>query len=203
MDDDDDEKLTTWLEAFKSLFKPISDSDIDNYCKEYVGSDLEKSDLKKAYVNGKGCINYIMEHVPFMSVEDEPRFNEIIKEWIKNEDVPDFPAYTNEPKSKRDRRHKKYARESKEADSIKKKMNKKDDENDLAMMIAKRQNERAKGFGSFMDQLAAAYADGEDEDDVVDFDALDKKVKKGKKKGPIGKPKKETPIKRGRVSKRK
>jgi hypothetical protein len=79
------------LEAFKTLFKPITDSDIDNYRREYVGkwkqekvhcetiencgilgSELEKTDLKKAYVNGKGCINYMMEHIPFMgkSIED-------------------------------------------------------------------------------------------------------------------------------------
>jgi DnaJ homolog subfamily C member 9 len=38
IDDDDDEKFgSTWLEAFKTLFKPISDSDIDNYRREYVG----------------------------------------------------------------------------------------------------------------------------------------------------------------------
>lgn len=38
IDDDDDEKFgSTWLEAFKTLFKPITDSDIDNYRKEYVG----------------------------------------------------------------------------------------------------------------------------------------------------------------------
>lgn len=38
VDDDDDEKFgSTWLEAFKNLFKPITDTDIDNYRKEYVG----------------------------------------------------------------------------------------------------------------------------------------------------------------------
>ena len=63
VDDDDDEKFgNSWLETFKNLFKPISESDIDNYRKEYVGSELEKNDLKKAYVNGKGCINFIMSH---------------------------------------------------------------------------------------------------------------------------------------------
>jgi curved DNA-binding protein CbpA len=38
IDEDDDEKFgSTWLEAFKHLFKPITDSDIDNYRKEYIG----------------------------------------------------------------------------------------------------------------------------------------------------------------------
>lgn len=38
VDDDDDEKFgSSWLEAFKNLFKPITDSDIDNYRQEYIG----------------------------------------------------------------------------------------------------------------------------------------------------------------------
>lgn len=44
-----------------------------------IGSDLEKADLKKAYLNCKGCINQMMNCIPFMAVEDEPRFQEIVK----------------------------------------------------------------------------------------------------------------------------
>lgn len=211
VDDDDDEKFgSTWLEAFKNLFKPISESDIDNYRKEYVGSELEKNDLKKAYLNGKGCINFIMSHVPFMDVEDEPRFHEIVNEWIKSGEVPEFKAFTNEQKSKRDRRHKKYAKEAKEAAKMKEKMDQnKDSEQELTKMIAKRQSDRQNCFNSFLDKLAEKYGDDMEE---VDYDILDeegvkkfgKKIKKkGQKKAPVGKPKKETPIKSGRVSKKK
>lgn len=202
-DDDDDKKISTWLEAFKHLFKPISESDINNYHKEYVGSDLEKSDLKKAYVNGKGCINYIMEHVPFMCVEDEPRFHEIVNEWIKSGEVPEFKAFTNEPASKKARRHKKYARESKEAAEIKK--NIQNDENDLAKQIMKRQKDRGNSFGSFLDKLAEKYSNpDEDEEDDLYEEAGKKYAKKNSKKKPTtSKAKKETPIKNGRVSKKK
>lgn len=208
--DEDDEKFgSTWLEAFKNLFKPISESDIDNYRKEYVGSDLEKNDLKKAYVNGKGCINFIMSHVPFMSVEDEPRFHEIVNDWIKSGEVPDFAAFTNEPKAKRDRRHKKYAREAKEAQKIKEKTaQEKNDENDLAKIIAKRQTDRQNGFNSFMDKLAEKYGGDEELDDEDELDEesvkkLSKKLQNKKKNNGSGsKPKKETPVKSGRVSKR-
>lgn len=165
---------------------------------------MEKSDLKKAYVNGKGCINYMMEHIPFMSCEDEPRFHVIVDEWIKTEEVPEFKSFTDEPKAKRDRRHKKYAREYKEAEKIKEKLEKNkqaNSENDLAMQIMKRGEDRAKGFGSFMDQLMEKYGN-EDEDDSVDIRDLGRRVQKGKKKAQPGKEKKETPIKGGRVSKR-
>lgn len=36
-------------------------------------------DIRKAYEGGKGCINYMMECVPFMTVEDEPRIMELVK----------------------------------------------------------------------------------------------------------------------------
>jgi DnaJ homolog subfamily C member 9 len=203
VDDDDDEKFgASWLEAFKHLFKPISDSDIDNYRKQYIGSEIERGDIKKAYVNGKGCINYLMEHVPFMSVEDEPRIADIINEMIKSEDVPEFIAFTNEPKSKRDRRHKKYARESKEAEEIKEKMKKQNDENDLAKQIMKRNQDRGNNFDSFMDKLMEKYGNAED-DEEYDVKDLGKKVQKGKKKTSLGREKKETPIKSGRVTKNK
>lgn len=163
---------------------------------------MEKTDLKKAYNNGKGCINYIMEHVPFMGVEDEPRFEAIIKEWIQNEEVPDFKAFTNEPKAKRDRRHKKYARESKEAAKIKEKMQQQKGENDLAMQIMKRGQERANNFGSFLDKLMDKYG-GDDDDYGVDIKDLGKRASRSTGKARTSKTeKKETPIKSGRVSKR-
>lgn len=163
------------------------------------GSDLEKTDLKKAYNNGKGCINYIMEHVPFMGVEDEERFDEIIREWIEKDEVPEFKAFTNEPKAKRDRRHKKYARESKEAEKIKEKMQQQNGQNDLSMQIMKRGQERASNFGSFLDKLLDKYGD-EDDDFAIDVKDIGKRTQKNSKK--TGKERKETPIKSGRVSKR-
>ena len=145
----------------------------------------------------------MMEHIPFMGVEDEPRFHETVDEWIKNEEVPEFKIFTKEPKAKKDRRHKKYARESKEAELIKEKMkkNQESNENDLTKQIMKRNEDRSKNFGSFMDKLLKKY-ENEDEDDAIDVKDLGKRIQKGKKKKPVGTSKKETPIQTGRVSKR-
>lgn len=43
------------------------------------GSDMEERDVRKAYEAGKGCINFMLNSVPFMSVEDEPRIMELVK----------------------------------------------------------------------------------------------------------------------------
>lgn len=43
------------------------------------GSAIEERDIRKAYEGGKGCINFMMNSVPFMTVEDEPRIMEKVK----------------------------------------------------------------------------------------------------------------------------
>ncbi|GAB0092815.1 J domain-containing protein [Sergentomyia squamirostris] len=169
-DEDDDGKLSSWIEMWRTIFKPISDEDIGNYQKNYVGSDLEKNDVKKAYLGGKGCINYMMSAVPFMAVEDEPRIIEMVKEWIASEEVPEFKIFTEEPKAKRSRRHKKYARESEEAEEIKAKLAK--EGNSLEQKIMKRQNERSQQYDNFFDDLLKKYGES------------DKKKPKGAKKTP-------------------
>lgn len=45
----------------------------------FTGSETEERDIKKAYLGGKGCINFMMNSIPFMTVEDEPRIMEKVK----------------------------------------------------------------------------------------------------------------------------
>lgn len=68
-------------------------------------------------MDGRGCITYMVETVPFMEVEDEPRIIEIVKGkmnpnsangWIASGEVPEYKSFTKEPKAKRNRRHKYY-----------------------------------------------------------------------------------------------
>lgn len=197
IDDDEDNlegKLNNWLELWRKLFKPLTEEDINNYEKSYVGSELEKTDIKKAYLAGKGCINQMINAVPFMKVEDEPRMQEIIKEMIAAGEVPEYKIFTEEPDNKRKKRHKKYARESKEAEEIKAKihaMNKKRADaagtapmssagGSLEQAIMARQSSREHGFNSLMDKLMEKYGN-EDDDDGVDFEVYEK-VKKSKRK---------------------
>lgn len=45
---------------------------------------MEERDIRKAYEGGKGCMNYMMNCVPFMTVEDEPRIIEVVKRMYKH-----------------------------------------------------------------------------------------------------------------------
>lgn len=174
-DDDDESFGASWLETWRQFFKPIKEEDILNYEKGYIGSELEKTDIKKAYLNGKGCMNFMFETVPFMTIESEPRIIEVVKEMIQNKEVPEYDQFVNEPKAKRNRRHKKYKIEAKEAEELKQQMS------SLEKQLMKRQAERQSGFHSFLDQLASKYGNGEIDDDSEDFHPeTEKKKRKGR-----------------------
>ncbi|EDV49549.2 LOW QUALITY PROTEIN: uncharacterized protein Dere_GG17234 [Drosophila erecta] len=212
--DDDDEsesKLSSWLELWSKIFKPISEEDINNYEKEYVESELERTDVKKAYLGGKGCINHLMNHVPFMKVEDEPRIQKIVQQMIASGEVPEYKIFTEEPAASAQKRHQKYAREFKEAKVIKERLKRrqkeKDDQDladnggDLQQMILARRNQRESNFGSLMDRLMEKYGN-DDDSDTVDFSAFEKKKKKSKKPAAKQEPKQKlSGVKTGRVEK--
>lgn len=184
IDDDDDDSLgAKWMSMWQQFFKPITTEDISNFEKEYVGSDLEKNDIKKAYLDGKGCLNYMFNMVPFMSCKDEPRISEIVKEMIASGDVPEYKIFTEEPKAKRARRHKKYAKEAQEAAAINEKSSKKETELSLEKQMAQRHVERQQEFSSFIDRLTQKYC-GEDEKEYVVLKA--KKATKKKSSGKTG-----------------
>lgn len=202
IDDDDDSSGAKWLKMWQQFFKPISEEDINNFEKEYIGSEMERNDIKKAYLNGKGCINYMMDHVQFMQCEDEPRIIGIVKELIGSGEVPEYKICTEEPKAKRDRRHKKYAKEAKEVAKIQKK--KKESNVSLEQQIALLQSERERRFTSILDKYSQA-TDDEEPFDIDSFTA--KKTPKSKSKAKKTPQKQESKAKdrkvlKGRVSKK-
>lgn len=71
------------------------------------GSEEELCDLKQAYLNGKGDMDFILEAVPFSHTDEEPRLRELIQGLIDKGDVPEYKAFTNETPKKRERRKRK------------------------------------------------------------------------------------------------
>ncbi|XP_058062003.1 J domain-containing protein CG6693 [Anopheles bellator] len=178
--DDDGEDGEDILKArWHRLFTPLTVEEIDDFKKTYIGSELERNDIKKAYLNGRGCINYMNQMVPFMSCEDEPRVAQIVQELIDAQEVPAYDAFLKEPKAKRDRRHKKYAREAKEADKMKRE--KREDDSEMASLqkqIALRNTARKSAFESMIDSLVSRYGD---EDGSQEFESPKRKRANSKK----------------------
>lgn len=209
IDDDDDSTGTKWMTMWQQFFKPISTEDISNFEKVYINSELERTDIKKAYLAGKGCINYMLNSVPFMSCEDEPRIFRIVKEMIATEEVPEYKIFTEEPKTKRDRRHKKYAKEATEAAALKEKLDKKNAKqsgSSLEQQIAQRQSERQFGFSAMLDRLTEKYCnDDEDENEEFDLDEYIASKSKSKARSSQGQAKKggkKDKVLKGRVTKK-
>lgn len=209
--DDDDGTGTNWLKMWQQFFKPISAEDIQNFEKQYIGSEMERNDIKKAYLNGKGCINYMMDHVQFMQCKDEPRIIGIVKELIAAGDVPEYKICTEEPKAKRIRRHKRYAREAEEVDAIRKAddKKKKNSEPSLEQQIALNQSDRAARFNALLEKYSKVGPDDDDDEDAISIDdyVTLKTPKKGKPKRKNTPQKKEAntndrKVLRGRVAKK-
>lgn len=49
------------------------------YCFHSIGSEREKAAIKNAYIAGRGRINYVMKHVPFLLSEDQTRVTAMIE----------------------------------------------------------------------------------------------------------------------------
>lgn len=92
--------------------------------------------------------------------------------------VPEYKLFTEEPKAKRARRHKKYAKEALESAAIKRDMAKKNKANgsgSLEQQLMKRQAEREAGSNNFFDHLLAKYGGA---DDSEEYEIPAKKNKK-------------------------
>lgn len=116
--DEDGDSAFNWMEYWRSMFKPITKEDIEKYEEEYIGSEAEIRDIKRAYVAGKGNMDYILEMVCFTSPESEPRILEIVRKLIDAKELEEYDGFFNEPKKKKEKRRKKWEAERKEVESM-------------------------------------------------------------------------------------
>lgn len=116
--DDDCELDDSWMNYWKSIFRKITKEDIKKCEDEYIGSETEIRDLKKAYVNGKGSMNFIIQNVPFSNCDHEPRYIEIIRKLVDDGEVDEYEEFFNEPLKKKMRRKKKEEKERAEAEEM-------------------------------------------------------------------------------------
>lgn len=124
-----------------------------------------------------------------------------ISEWIRAGEVPEYKLFTEEPKTKRNRRHKKYAKEALEARELQRQMEAKSNANSLEQQIMKRNAERGNTANSFFDHLMEKYGGADDSEDYA-FPASKNKKKTKSRVSTNGK----TPerlVKTGRVTKKK
>lgn len=107
-----------WMDYWRSMFKKIEIKDIENYEKEYIGSEIELKDIKKAYITTKGNMDKILEMVPFSNCDNEERIIEIVQKMVDNGEVLRYNSFFNENKSRKIKRRKKWEKEKQETELV-------------------------------------------------------------------------------------
>lgn len=146
-----------WNQYWRLLFKKITVDDIKNFEEKYKESEEELNDLKQAYLDGKGSMDYILDNVLCCSIDDEPRFTKILQGWIEEDEVPRFDKFSKESKKKKDSRKRKAMAEKAEAEEMKKQLGLNDTTDSLQALILERNKKRAGEMDSFLDALATKY----------------------------------------------
>jgi len=159
VDDENDplQQNKDWEEYWRILFPKISLKDIQEYEDKYKGSEEERADLKKAYVDSEGNMDKILESVILSSPDDEDRFRDILNNMIKSGQVEKFKDFEKVNKSAKKSRKRAADLEAKEAEQARKEMGLDDSEDSLANKILARQAARGSQVDSFLDGLAAKY----------------------------------------------
>jgi DnaJ family protein C protein 9 len=162
--DEDDDILTQdrdWGEYWRLLFRKVTVDDIKEFEKKYKGSEDEMEDLKQAYIESEGDMDHILETVMCCSFEDEPRYHDIIKQWIKDGSIESYDFLSKETKVRRRKRQRHWEKEAVEAEEALKESGGHDhdgSEESLKALIKSRQQSREREMDGFLDNLAAKYA---------------------------------------------
>lgn len=147
-----------WADYWRLLFPKITLKDILDFEKKYKNSEEEKNDLIVAYEATEGDMDEVMGQVMCATHDDEPRFIKTLQELIKEGRIPEFPAFKKKiGEAAKKQRAKKAKKEAAEAEALGREMGL-GAEGGLEALIMKRQAARAKESESFLDQLAAKYA---------------------------------------------
>ncbi|XP_022054044.1 dnaJ homolog subfamily C member 9 [Acanthochromis polyacanthus] len=147
-----------WEDYWRLLFPKITMQDIMEFEKKYKGSDEEREDVIRLYVQHQGDMDAITASALCCSQEDEPRLCSIIRAAIDGGEVTSFPAFTQESNKKKRARRKRADRERQEAEEMQKEMGLGDEEDSLVMMLKQKQKSREQNFNSFLSDLEAKYA---------------------------------------------
>ncbi|KAL3891731.1 hypothetical protein ACJMK2_003980 [Sinanodonta woodiana] len=147
-----------WTAYWRLLFRKVSVEDIKEFEKTFKGSEEELEDLKTAYLSFKGDMALILDNIMCSTIDDEPRFKKIIKDWIKKKEVPNFSKFSHESKSKAEKRKREAEVEAVEAEQLKKELGIGANDS-LKQLIQKRQQSRATEADAFFAALEKKYAE--------------------------------------------
>ncbi|XP_058740420.1 chaperone protein dnaJ 6-like [Vicia villosa] len=175
--DDDDlaGNVQNLHEFFRTMYKKVTEADIEEFEANYRGSDSEKNDLIDLYKKCKGNMNKLFCSMLCSDAKlDSHRFKDILDEAIAAGELKATKAYQ------------KWAKEVSETkpptSPLKRKAkSNKQSETDLFAVISQRRNERKGQFDSMFSSLVSKYGgDDMQEPSEEEFAAAQKKLEKGR-----------------------
>ena len=94
VDEMDSEEFNDLYEYYRTMYKKVTEEDILQVTKEYLGSEEEARDLKACYVKFAGDMTKVFEWQMCSDIEfDSHRFAELIDGYIFSENLERYPKY--------------------------------------------------------------------------------------------------------------
>lgn len=138
-------------EFFRTMYRKITDADIEEFEASYRGSDSEKKDLKDLYIKYKGNMDRLFCSMLCSDPKlDSHRFMDIINEAIAEGELKATKAYKNWAKRISEIKPPTDPLVRRSKSKKRKKV-----ESDLVAIIAHRQNERKERFNSIISSVMA------------------------------------------------
>ncbi|XP_064643785.1 dnaJ homolog subfamily C member 9-like [Lineus longissimus] len=149
-----------WYDYWRLVYHKISPQEIEEFTKEYQGSDEELDDLKSAYMDFEGNMDEILDNIMCSTIDDEPRFRKILTKLIKKKELPEFEAFSNEKKKTQKARKRRANTEAAEAEQHAKDIGLVSSDGDVSLMamIKKNQASREQQSDNFFSMLEKKYS---------------------------------------------
>lgn len=159
-------------EFFQTLYKKVTEADIEEFEANYRGSDTEKKDLIDLYKMHKGNMNRVFCYMLCSDPKlDSHRFKDILDEAIAGGVVKSTKAY--------EKWAKRVSETKPPTSPLKRRKKEKKDSEDLFAIISQRQNERRGKINSMLSSLVSKYGGGP-EPSEEEFEAARQKLESKK-----------------------
>ncbi|XP_010279016.1 PREDICTED: chaperone protein dnaJ 6-like [Nelumbo nucifera] len=161
---------------FRTMYKKVTEADIEEFEANYRGSDSEKNDLKDLFQKYKGKMNRLFCSMLCSDPKlDSHRFKDILDEAIAAGELKTTKAYQKWAKQ--------IAETEPPTDPLKRrKKSNKESESELLAVISQRRSQRKEQFDSMFSSLMAKYNGGASHPEPTEeeFEAARKKVESRK-----------------------
>ncbi|KAH7373601.1 hypothetical protein KP509_17G064300 [Ceratopteris richardii] len=88
------ETVKNLYQFFRTLFKQVTEDDIEDFSASYQGSENERKDLKDLYVKCKGNMERVFDHLMCSDPDqDSHRLMDVINDAISADELKEFEIY--------------------------------------------------------------------------------------------------------------